>query len=335
MESGHWGVPGQPGTSLGHVVPGIGFLFAGLRFFGQFVYENTVERHLPYPPRALHSRLDIIVCLVVAVAGMFGEINNGHFLTKVGILTKVGADHTMYAWVQEAHSEDAEGHPQEGYLHSNFNNVQHILLYFSYILVAIFALLERAYPRYVPSHLGMVMLIATLLIDGFQWYIHSISKPAVHCMQHMVFAVLSFAAAIGCSSEVWSAKRALLGARSLLFTLTGVWFLTMAALMKTGWPVDIVFFGRSENIVHHDTMQLRAGPMMMINAALFSAECLVVMLLLTGVYAIAQMLLSRKKSQGGGYAYDTVTTNPCSDSGNLRPSSNRGTPTFNVEISEL
>ena len=338
MEPGHWDLPGQSGSFAGHVVPGIGFLFVGLRFFGQFVYENTVEGHLPYHPRALHSRFDIVVCFVVCAAGMFGEIHNGHFITGPGNFnSSVGADHMLFAWVQEAHSEDVDGHPQEGYVHSNFNNVQHVLLYFSYALVATFALLERGFPRYMPSRVGMMMMIATLLIDGFQWYTHSIAKPAVHCMQHMVFAVLSFAAAIACSSEVWCAKRALLGARSLLFTMTGVWFLTMATLMKTGWPVDIVFLGQDgQSILHHDTAQLRAGPMMMINAALFSAECLVVLLVLTGVYVIAQKVLSRKESRDGSYVYDEVTSNPSNDSGSLGPSSHSGShggsPRINIEI---
>ena len=220
--------------------------------------------------------------------------------------------------------------PQEGYVHSNINNAQHVLLYFSYLLVAIFALLERACPQHVPSHLGMLMLIVALLLDGFQWYIHSISKEAVHCMQHMLFSVLSFAAAVVCSSELWCAKRVLLGLRSFLFTMTGVWFLTMATLMKTGWPVDIVFFGVGGNtILHHDTTQLRAGPMMMLNAALFSAECLVVLLVLICVYIIARkQLLSRGAMQDDSGVYDTVTSR-------LGPSSHVGSPQINVEVSSF
>merc|ERR1712166_1299994 len=327
MEPGHWDLPAHGGSFWGHVVPGIGFLLAGLRFFAQFVFENTVQRQLPYYPRALHSRFDIAMCLVVCVVGMLGELNNGHFFTWPSDLgAKVGADHMLFAWVQESHSEDGNGLPQEGYVHSNINNAQHVLLYFSYLLVAIFALLERAYPQHVPSRLGMLMLIGTLLIDGFQWYIHSISKEAVHCMQHMLFSVLSFAAAVVCSSELWCAKRVLLGLRSFLFTMTGVWFLTMATLMKTGWPVDIVFFGVGGNtILHHETTQLRAGPMMMLNATLFSAECLVVLLVLICAYIIARMqLLSRMMQEDSG-VNDTATSS-------LGPSSHGGSPKINVEV---
>jgi len=287
-----------------------------------------VERHLPYYPRALHSRFDIALLGCVSVVGMLGELNNGHFFTWAvsGLGSKVGGDHMLYAWVQEAHALTSDGLPQEGWVHSNINNLQHVLVYFSYLLVAIFALLERACPQHVSSHLGMLMLIVALLLDGFQMYIHSIAKEAVHCMQHMLFAVLSFAAALVCISELWCAKRVLLGARSFLFTITGVWFLTMGTLMKTGWPVDIVFFGVGGNtILHHDTTQLRAGPMMMLNAALFSAECLVVLLVLICVYIIARKQLLSRVMQDDNGVYDTVTSS-------LGPSSHGGSPEINVEV---
>ena len=287
--AGHWDFPAHGGSFWGHIIPGIGFLCIGLRFFAQFVYENTVERHLPYYPRALHSRFDIAMCLVVGVVGMLGDLNKGHFFTWAvsGLGSKVGGDHMLYAWVQEAHALTSDGLPQKGWVHSNINNLQHILLYSSYILVAIFP-------------------------------------------QHMLFAVLSFAAAIVCSSELWCAKRVLLGPRSFFFIMTGVWFLTMATLMKTGWPVDIVFFGVGGNtILHHDTTQLRAGPMMMLNAALFSAECLVVLLVLICVYIIARkQLLSRGAMQDDSGVYDTVTSR-------LGPSSHVGSPQINVEVSSF
>ena len=290
---------------------------------------NTVERHLPNYPRALHSRFDIAMCLVVCVVGMLGDLNDGHFFTWAvsGLGSKVGGGHKLYAWVQEAHALTSDGLPQKGWVHSNINNLQHVLVYFSYLLVAIFALLERACPQHVSSHLGMLMLIVTLLIDGFQWYIHSIAKEAVHCMQHMLFAVLSFAAAIVCSSELWCAKRVLLGPRSFLFTMTGVWFLTMATLMKTGWPVDIVFFGQEEKFLHHGTTQLRSGPMMMLNATLFSAECLVVLLVLICVYIIARRDATSVSGvmQDDSGVYDTVTSS-------LGPSSHGGSPEINVEV---
>jgi len=326
--AGHWDFPAHGGSFWGHIIPGIGFLCIGLRFFAQFVYENTVERHLPYYPRALHSRFDIAMCLVVCVVGILADLDGGHFFTWAvsGLGSKVGGDHMLYAWVQEAHALTSDGLPQEGWVHSNINNLQHVLLYFSYLLVAIFALLGRACPQHVPSHLGMLMLIVALLLDGFQWYIHSIAKEAVHCMQHMLFAVLSFAAALVCISELWCAKRVLLGARSFLLTISGVWFLTMGTLMKTGWPVDIVFFGRDgQKILHHDTTQLREGPMMMLNSAMFSAECLVVILVLICAYIIARMqLLSRMMQEDSG-VNDTATSS-------LGPSSHGGSPKINVEV---
>merc|ERR1712086_81542 len=326
--AGHWDFPAHGGNFWSHVNAGTGFLYIGLRCFAQFVYENTVERHLPYYPRALHSRFDIALLGCVSLVGMLGELNNGHFFTWAvsGLGSKVGGDHMLYAWVQEAHALTSDGLPQEGWVHSNINNLQHVLVYFSYLLVAIFALLERACPQHVSSHLGMLMLIVALLLDGFQMYIHSIAKEAVHCMQHMLFAVLSFAAALVCISELWCAKRVLLGARSFLFTITGVWFLTMGTLMKTGWPVDIVFFGVGGNtILHHDTTQLRAGPMMMLNAALFSAECLVVLLVLICVYIIARKQLLSRVMQDDNGVYDTVTSS-------LGPSSHGGSPEINVEV---
>jgi len=330
--AGHWDFPAHGGSFWGHIIPGIGFLCIGLRFFAQFVYENTVERHLPYYPRALHGRFDIALLGCVCVVGMLVDLNSGNFFTwaSSGLGSKVGGDHMLYAWAQEAHALTADGEPQEGWVHTNFNNLQHFVMYFSYLLTAIFSLLERAYPQHVPAQLGMLMMTVTLLIDGFQWYIHSIAQEEVHCMQHMIFAVLSFAAAIVCSSELWCAKRVLLGPRSFLFIMTGVWFLTMATLMKTGWPVDIVFFGVGGNtILHHDTSQLRAGPMMMLNAALFSAECLVVVLVLVCVYIIARkQLLSRGAMQDDSGVYDTVTSR-------LGPSSHVGSPQINVEVSSF
>merc|ERR1712166_955486 len=188
MEPGHWDVPDHPGTAFGHFVGGTGFLCIGLRCFAQFVYEDTMERHLPYYPRALHSRFDIAMCLVVCVVGILADLDGGHFFTWAvsGLGSKVGGDHMLYAWVQEAHALTSDGLPQEGWVHENIKNLQHMLL------------------------------IVALLLDGFQWYIHSIAKEAVHCMQHMLFAVLSFAAALVCISELWCAKRVLLGARSFL-----------------------------------------------------------------------------------------------------------------------
>merc|ERR1712166_45109 len=310
MEPGHWDVPDHPGTAFGHFVGGTGFLCIGLRCFAQFVYEDTMERHLPYYPRALHSRFDIAMCLVVCVVGILAGLDGGHFFT----------------WVQEAHALTSDGLPEEGWVHENIKNLQHMLLFCLFLPVAIFALLERACPQHVPSHLGMLMLIVALLLDGFQWYIHSIAKEAVHCMQHMLFAVLSFAAALVCISELWCAKRVLLGARSFLLTISGVWFLTMGTLMKTVWPVDIVFFGVGGNtILHHDTTQLRAGPMMMLNATLFSAECLVVLLVLICAYIIARKQLLSRVMQDDSGVYDTVTSS-------LGPSSHGGSPEINVEV---
>ena len=52
-------------------------------------------------------------------------------------------------------------------LHYNFNNVQHIQLYFMFSLAALASLMERRWPQHSPRSAGMIMLVDNLIQVAF------------------------------------------------------------------------------------------------------------------------------------------------------------------------
>eukprot|EP00656_Telonema_subtile_P035853 TRINITY_DN3980_c0_g2_i1.p1 TRINITY_DN3980_c0_g2~~TRINITY_DN3980_c0_g2_i1.p1 ORF type:complete len:337 (-),score=56.65 TRINITY_DN3980_c0_g2_i1:175-1185(-) len=278
------------GSFVGHLVPGLGYLICGLRYFSQYVYEQTLYQRQPYVPRALHARADVAVWLSATIIGICGEWDNGNFMDSREWSAARGG-YLLYAQADE----DSAG--KSGLMHTNFNNVQHILLYSTFAIVAIAAFLESIWPRYVPRNTGVFMLILAFAVDSFQWYVHSIAKPPVHCMQHMLFAGLNLASAVTLCLELATKNRAFLALRSLCVVMTAVWFLAMATLMKSGGiPIDMFRFNTDTGQYwdyNSDNDLMDPGQMMMLMASLFSFLLVCVVIGGCLVYMVVRAVLVR------------------------------------------
>lgn len=278
-----WNVPSVGGSFIGHVVPGAAFLLVGLRFWGRFIYEQIMLRDQPYNPRVMYSAKEAGLVAVLCFFGALGEFDNGNFIAQH---RNSPSGHLLYAEVFVGFEAG------DGLLHYNFNNLQHIQFYMAFCMPAIACMLEFWFPQRTPKHIAMWMAVLAFFLDSFQWYIHSIAKAEVHCMQHLLFSALSAACGITGVLEIILLERKLLLLRSFLTTMTGCWSLTMAILMKTGWPVDLVANTCRDDHPkvwpncddYHvtwetDVTKLPPGSMMMLNAALFSQIAMTLVIL--------------------------------------------------------
>jgi len=264
------------GSFWGHVVPGSAFIAAGIRWFMQYgVEEFGLDRAgglkragEQYKPRALHTRTDFAMWAFFLTIGTMGEVHNGHFFSG-------DTSHMVYATLAE---HNPANHDYK-HVHSNVNNVQHIAMYMSFLITAIVQLLETRYPAHIPQYAGASMLTISFLINTMQWYIHSNAKPQPHCMQHMMFAIISLSMAAVTFLEIKRLDRRGLAARAYLSILNGIWFYVMAMLMEYGWTMSVEYRPKTGPIEPYTDMDLPEGVMMMMNCVLFTS--IAVALLLT------------------------------------------------------
>ena len=112
-------------------------------------------------------------------------------------------------------------------------------------------------------------------------------------MQHMLFCLLSVATGVVYFVELITVHRRLLVVRAFFLVMTGSWFLTMATMMKTGYPL-VVLEVEKDWTYKLSQRQAPDGVLMMLNASLFTQLAMTWLVSGVVVYAVIRFIMVRR-----------------------------------------
>merc|ERR1712166_264476 len=269
-------------SSLGLFVSGISGCVIAVHYEYQFATWNAnPQQTILYRPVALTCTIEYVLwVLLLVVAGVFELVESSIFDFSDG------GSHIMHAKVYE-NDPFANGNM----LHSNISNVEHMQLYFFWLIAATTAFAEMR--QCAPEHTGVAMFCASFFVNAFTWHAHSSTRTPTEGLQYQIYAWLYFAIGVIFGLEEYTKDYRWLGMRAFFTGLLGTWYLAMARTEDNGWPIDIVHIGSHVIENTDDIGVLPHGTAMMLTSTLFIQCVLFVVLSGLTIFIALNNLISR------------------------------------------